>query len=653
MIKFKKNIFIFFVFVILFTPVKKVYLEVLEQDNVVYTYNNYYFFVEPFSEGYANHETVNSGLFAPPRLGHFNDNLELVKLKKNSDNSDNDVIDTYYKFYKKKDMSLGPVKFVYFRTVNGQEQYCLLASYEINKSNNVVDIYYTHGCYKNTSGWRGYYYKENGQYCTGTGSKKKCIDENTVVVSERDDAENFKYACASVDRFSASGASIVKITSSNDGIYSGDNYYIFEITRAPLKIVDKNVTIPDGDYSRVKIGDTFGVNANYTSCPNTDERMVNPIAVEDPNDPTMYSPVLGKYSYNVSYYGCKEKDVDLVSNCNSSKNINQSCSKTTIELGDNSEANSARADFSMSQTGTLSNILTPSSIYQGGGINLGFTYYNTVNWKYESEFLHGSNLSDEEAKNSILSAIKSKIRNVNEVESNLSVNFTVEPSIQFTNDINNNLIKKCEQTVTGDFNNGSITTVCTVFLPVTNIQPYTGKISGVTAIEGNGVNNKIYTELSYYGILNFGATVSGLNVIKGDSDWSIRYNPNNDDTSCQVDVYSRLYAERQDGSDKFNKHKFIYRPIDLNNPFPNRVAGANWYVWYSSALNRERLRESYTKLQYRVELNPTRVAEIKQYNSNKNYLDWDGFENGQSDFINTEFRDYFDVVGQNIVGDSS
>ena len=111
-------------------------------------------------------------------------------------------------------------------------------------------------------------------------------------------------------------------------------------------------------------------------------------------------------------------------------------------------------------------------------------------------------------------------------------------------------------------------------------------------------------------------------------------------SSCRVNVTSRLYKP-----DQSNKYAFIYRPIDLNNPFPNRNAGINWYDWYSIQSNKDRLKSSYSKLEYQVELDNQSVSKIKEYNKNYNYLDWTGIneKTEKSNFINNYFKDNYKI----------
>ena len=122
--------------------------------------------------------------------------------------------------------------------------------------------------------------------------------------------------------------------------------------------------------------------------------------------------------------------------------------------------------------------------------------------------------------------------------------------------------------------------------------------------------------------------------------WKKKFN------NCSIEVYS-LLAEPT--TSKTLKYKPIYRPIDLNNPFPDRNAGVNWYEWYKIPNNKKRLEESYSKLQYQITLDIQTVAKIKNYNSNHNYLDWDGINSdGESNFIDT----YFSTKRENL-GDGS
>ena len=129
------------------------------------------------------------------------------------------------------------------------------------------------------------------------------------------------------------------------------------------------------------------------------------------------------------------------------------------------------------------------------------------------------------------------------------------------------------------------------------------------------------------------------------------YTLNGSKDNCDINLYP-LYGQPTGGK-KNLKYIFIYRPIDLNNPFPNRNPGMNWYDWYNIERNKERLESSYNREQYSITLDSQKTSEIKKYNKDElnkgGYFDWKTIENGQSSFVDK----YFDKKRDNIVGDNS
>ena len=104
----------------------------------------------------------------------------------------------------------------------------------------------------------------------------------------------------------------------------------------------------------------------------------------------------------------------------------------------------------------------------------------------------------------------------------------------------------------------------------------------------------------------------------------------------------------------------VYRPIDLNNPFPGRSPGTNWVSSWEEVIKKsinrmDKENENYKAPEYVIELNPSRINEInkntKTYsNGEKNaYIDYiwlDGTEGEneyKSKFIHDTFKDYFTV----------
>jgi len=316
--------------------------------------------------------------------------------------------------------------------------------------------------------------------------------------------------------------------------------------------------------------------------------------------------------------------------------LSSTCQKQTVAT------NNSRADVSISQTGTVANILTPDSVYQGGGFKLGFVYYNEISWDFAGEILTtlGSQYA---AKSEITSEMKKKIQNLEDLQKNIILdNISFGDTDEGYEILNSNLIQK-ECKINGDFNPGeTVTTVCTFYLPNSVVDFYTGKVTYGTSIGINyKVNNKYYTPLSYEGEYNIKATLKNLSTLKDDEewtgDWSLTFDGTKDE-SCQIDVYGMLYS----------KPKFIYRPIDLTNPFPSRNAGINWFDWYKDLDNRDELKNSYSDLEYSFNLNNEKLSSIKNYNNQKDtegtgYFNWDDIEDGKSSFVDI----YAEKVGDN------
>lgn len=343
---------------------------------------------------------------------------------------------------------------------------------------------------------------------------------------------------------------------------------------------------------------------------------------EDTNG-VVHSAVLYKMQEISTEKQCVEIKKTSSAKCNeSAKMENVKCLKT-ITKGKN------RRDVKLDQTATLTNILTPTKIYQGGGIKLGFMYYNTVEWSFSED--KDEKYGDDRE---IRASLTSKLKSLEELKNDIIVEVYLKDENGKKYNIYN-IKKECTRDGTrdGEFEEGkTVTTTCTFLLPESIVDLGTGKVK-YTNNSGQGINNEYYTPITYTGKLSLEATISNIGVLKDvdnwTNNWKLTYDGENDD-SCKVNVTSRLYKPNQS-----NKYAFIYRPIDINNPFPNRNAGVNWYDWYSIPANKERLKSSYSKQEYQVILDNQSVSKIKEYNKNNNYLDWKGIneETGKSEFI--------------------
>ena len=350
---------------------------------------------------------------------------------------------------------------------------------------------------------------------------------------------------------------------------------------------------------------------------------------------------------------CKPSQPNIKASCNSSSSsFSSTCEELTVKTNDANDEIKSKANIKISQTGSITTILTPTNTYAGGGFKFGIMYHNTISW-------------------SLVKQYKGTIEDITkEMQAKLKENFVDGfglKNVKFGNEqIPDDYFKqniKCQET--GSFTNGNtLTTMCIVYLPNSVVEEYTGK---VTYKQGDnlGLNNKYYTPIDWnsnkkYEIV---ATISGMDrlkesSIKADSKdknkswtgtWEYKLNGAND--NCSLNLYPLYSTPSKDKGS--NKYVFIYRPIDLNNPFPNRNPGMNWYDWYNIERNKERLESSYNREQYSITLDSQKTSEIKKYNKDElnkgGYFDWKTIENGQSSFIDK----YFDKKRDNIVGDNS
>ena len=350
---------------------------------------------------------------------------------------------------------------------------------------------------------------------------------------------------------------------------------------------------------------------------------------------------------------CKPSQPNIKASCNSSSSsFSSTCEELTVKTNDANDEIKSKANVKISQTGSITTILTPTNTYAGGGFKFGIMYHNTISW-------------------SLVKQYKGTIEDITkEIQAKLKENFVDGfglKNVKFGNEqIPDDYFKqniKCQET--GSFTNGNtLTTTCIVYLPNSVLEKYTGK---VTYKQGDnlGLNNKYYTPIDWNSNKKYEvvATITGMDRLKESSvkadskdknkvwtgTWEYTLNGSKD--NCDINLYP-LYGQPTGGK-KNLKYIFIYRPIDLNNPFPNRNPGMNWYDWYNIERNKERLESSYDREQYSITLDSQKTSEIKKYNKDElnkgGYFDWKTIENGQSSFVDK----YFDKKRDNIVGDNS
>lgn len=574
--------------------------------------NNYYLFDEPSTSNPLGKETTNYTLFTNFANDWYSAELKEIPLKESCDETKFDGTENcwpYARFYYIADQiyDIGTV----VETSKGSGIYSRELKSKIYSNN----VYHGHSAYKPapiTNHWRIVTEEATCKDNHELSCKGELKNENVNSLDKY-----WERICSSIptknevsliyyDEKKQTEEEIPK-----DDMLDGDKSTVVKIVR------DYNKEFED-IYNGIKWTSKMPLhtNNNITSCGGT-----------YPMDNGVHSVVLINAQAKSTEKQCVEIKKTSSAKCNeSAKMENVKCLKT-ITKGKN------RRDVKLDQTATLTNILTPTKIYQGGGIKLGFMYYNTVKWKFTDDEQYGNDDSE------IRGLLESKLKKLDELENDIVVEVSLKDKNGDEIGKIDNIQKKCEQK--GEFTEGkTVTTTCTFLLPESIVKLGTGKVDYNNS-SGQGINNEYYTPITYTGELSLEAEIKNIGVLKEvdgwTNNWTLKYDGENDD-SCKVNVTSRLYKP-----DQSNKYAFIYRPIDINNPFPNRNAGVNWYDWYSIPANKERLKSSYSKEEYQVILDNQSVSKIKEYNNDKNnnYLDWTGINKKTE---KSEFIDKYNIV---------
>lgn len=569
--------------------------------------NNYYLFDEPSTSNPLGKETTNYTLFTNFANDWYSAELKEIPLKESCDETKFDGTENcwpYARFYYIADQiyDIGTV----VETSEGSGIYSRELKSKIYSNN----VYHGHSAYKPapiTNPW------------TIVTEEATCKDNHEPRCEGELDNENVN----SLDKYWERICSSIPTENKVSLIYYDEkNQTEKEIKKDDILEVDKSTVVKIvRDYNK-KFEDIYdGIKWNSKMPPHTNNNITS-CGGTYPMDNGVHSVVLINAQAKSTEKQCVEIKKTSSAKCNeSAKMENVKCLKT-ITKGKN------RRDVKLDQTATLTNILTPTKIYQGGGIKLGFMYYNTVKWKFTDDEQYGNDDSE------IRGLLESKLKKLDELENDIVVEVSLKDKNGDEIGKIDNIQKKCEQK--GEFTEGkTVTTTCTFLLPESIVKLGTGKVDYNNS-SGQGINNEYYTPITYTGELSLEAEIKNIGVLKEvdgwTNNWTLKYDGENDD-SCKVNVTSRLYKP-----DQSNKYAFIYRPIDINNPFPNRNAGVNWYDWYSIPANKERLKSSYSKEEYQVILDNQSVSKIKEYNNDKNnnYLDWTGInkKTEKSEFIN-------------------
>ena len=104
-------------------------------------------------------------------------------------------------------------------------------------------------------------------------------------------------------------------------------------------------------------------------------------------------------------------------------------------------------------------------------------------------------------------------------------------------------------------------------------------------------------------------------------------------TILDIKIDQKYYNEEINGSEStLQGFNFYYRPIDIDNPFPNGIASDSyWKIWEENGKKDPDISKSYDEYTYVTNMDED---EIKEYNDEIEYTDWSNMNiDGSSQFI--------------------
>ena len=84
---------------------------------------------------------------------------------------------------------------------------------------------------------------------------------------------------------------------------------------------------------------------------------------------------------------CKPSQPNIKASCNSSSSsFSSTCEELTVKTNDANDEIKSKANVKISQTGSITTILTPTNTYAGGGFKFGIMYHNTISWSLVKQY---------------------------------------------------------------------------------------------------------------------------------------------------------------------------------------------------------------------------------------------------------------------------
>lgn len=96
------------------------------------------------------------------------------------------------------------------------------------------------------------------------------------------------------------------------------------------------------------------------------------------------------------------------------------------------------------------------------------------------------------------------------------------------------------------------------------------------------------------------------------------------------------HEEKQDNAIQFKGFEFYYRPININNPFPNGIKNDSlWNEWQNSKEQKPDLKDSFNEITYIAQ--DINAKKVRKYTEENPYTDWDKMNiDGKSSYIGDE-----------------
>lgn len=120
-------------------------------------------------------------------------------------------------------------------------------------------------------------------------------------------------------------------------------------------------------------------------------------------------------------------------------------------------------------------------------------------------------------------------------------------------------------------------------------------------------------------------------------------------TILKINTTQKFYGEEiTEDSDILKGFNFYYRPIDIDNPFPNGINDDSyWKTWSEDEDKDPNLKESFNQITYWT--NNIDLNSIREYNEENSYLDWENMNiDGTSSFI-TDYINRSSTINKNSV----